>query len=162
MMPATASQPFAAVLLATDLSAGSSDAEREAVRLAVSLGATLVAVSVIDPGSLRLPGGRFRARVDQVRGEREVAAQALVARAHEAGVSTAFLVWEGDPGEVIVDAARSEGVDLIVLGTRGRHGVERTVFGSVSDHVVRHAPCPVVVVRGHAGPSGAPGRPAAD
>jgi nucleotide-binding universal stress UspA family protein len=78
-----------------------------------------------------------------------VAAQALVARAKEAGVPTVFLVWEGDPGEVIVDAARSEGVALIVLGTRGRTGVGRTVFGSVSDHVVRHAPCPVVVVRGH-------------
>jgi nucleotide-binding universal stress UspA family protein len=86
--------------------------------------------------------------VDEVRGDREVAAQALMARARDAGVKTAFLVWEGDPGEVIVDAARSEGADLIVLGTHGRHGVGRTVFGSVSDHVVRHAPCPVVVVRG--------------
>jgi nucleotide-binding universal stress UspA family protein len=148
MMPATVHPPFAAVLLATDLSAASCHAEHEAVRLASRLGANLLAVSVIDLGSLRLPGGRFQARMDQVRGDREVAAQALVARARDAGVKTAFLVWEGDPGEVIVDAARSEGADLIVLGTRGRHGVGRTVFGSVSDHVVRNAPCPVVVVRG--------------
>lgn len=147
---ALAEHPFGAVLLATDLAEVSTPAETEAVRLAARLGARLVAISVIDPGSLRLPGGRWRARVDQVREERESAATELVARAREAGVQTAFLVWEGDPGEGIVDAARSEGADLIVLGTHGRHGVGRSIFGSVSDHVVRHAPCPVVVVRGAA------------
>ncbi len=140
--------PIGAVLLATDLSATSDPAEAEAMRLAGALGARLIAVSVIDPGALRMPGGHYRARVDQVRTEREVAAQALVARAHEAGVATAFLVWEGDPGEAIVDAASAEGADLIVLGTHGRRGVNRSLFGSVSDHVVRNAPCPVVVVRG--------------
>lgn len=147
-MTAAAHAPIEAVLLATDLSATSSPAEVEAMRLAAGLHARLIAVSVIDPGSLRLPGGRFRARVDQVRDERETAAQALVARAHDLGVPTAFLVWEGDPGEAIVDAATAEHADLIVLGTHGRRGVNRSLFGSVSDHVVRNAPCPVVVVRG--------------
>ena len=135
-------------MLATDLSATSSPAEEEAVRLAAGLGIRLIAVSVIDPGTLRLPGGRYRARIDQVRREREDAAQALVRRARGAGVSTNFLVWEGDPGEAIVDAATAEHASLIVLGSHGRRGVERSFFGSVSDHVVRHAPCPVVVVRG--------------
>lgn len=153
MMPAMVMpqpSPIGAVLLATDLSATSSPAEHEAMRLAAGLGARLIAVSVIDPGTLKLPGGRYRARVDQVRDERETAAQALVARAQEVGVPTAFLVWEGDPGEAIVDAASAEHADLIVLGTHGRHGVNRSLFGSVSDHVVRNAPCPVVVVRGAA------------
>ena len=141
-------RPIGAVLLATDLSPTSGPAEEEALRLAVRLGARLLAVSVIDPGTLRLPGGRYARRVDQVRDQREVSAQMLVARGHEAGVATEFLVWEGDPGEAIVDAARAEGVDLIVLGSHGRRGVGRSFFGSVSDHVVRHSPCPVVVVRG--------------
>lgn len=140
--------PSGAVLLATDLSATSSPAEAEAVRLAAGLGVRLVALSVIDPGALRLPGGRFRARVDQVRDARQGRAQALVGRAQRAGVTSEFLIWEGDPAEAIVDAAQAEGASLIVLGTHGRHGVERSLFGSVSDHVIRHAPCPVVVVRG--------------
>lgn len=148
-------RPFEVVLLATDLSATSTPAEDEAVRLAAGLGARLIAVSVIDPGSLRLPGGRYRTRVDQVRHEREVEAQALVARAREAGVVTNFLVWEGDPGESIVEAATAEQASLIVLGSHGRHGVGRSLYGSVSDHVVRHAPCPVVVVRGTSAASGA-------
>lgn len=139
--------PIAAVLLATDLSSTSNPAEDQAIRLAACLRARLIAVSIIDPRTLRLPSGRFRTRVDHVRAEREDAAQRLVARARDAGVDTAFLVWEGPPGEAIVDAAAAEHVDLIVLGTHGRHGVNRSLFGSVSDHVVRHAPCPVVVVR---------------
>ena len=51
---------------------------------------------------------RFRARVDQVREQREQAAQVLVERGREAGVDVAFLVWTGDPG------------DMIVVGRRGR------------------------------------------
>jgi nucleotide-binding universal stress UspA family protein len=141
-------RPFAAVLLATDLSATSAPAEDEALRLAARLHARLLAVSVIDPGTLRLASGRFSARVDQVRDQRSAAAQALVARGRQDGVPCEFLVWEGDPGEAIVDAARAENADLIVLGSHGRRGVHRSIFGSVSDHVVRNAPCPVVVVRG--------------
>ncbi|MEO6206764.1 MAG: universal stress protein [Candidatus Limnocylindrales bacterium] len=145
-----AAVPIGSVLLATDLSATSTPAENEALRLAVSLRARMIAVSVIDPGTLRLPGGRFRTRVDQVRDERQEAAQRLVERARDLGVATAFLVWEGNPGEAIVEAAESEEVDLIVIGTHGRRGVNRSLFGSVSDHVVRHATCSVVVVRGPA------------
>lgn len=146
--PDSTVRPIDSVLLATDLSSTSTRAEDEAIRLAASLRARLIAVSIIDPRTLRLPSGRFRTRIDQVRAEREDSAQRLVARAQDAGVKTAFLVWEGPPGEAIVDAATAEHVDLIVLGTHGRHGVNRSLFGSVSDHVVRHAPCPVVVVRG--------------
>lgn len=140
--------PITAVLLATDLSATSTMAEDEALRLAAGLRARLIAVSVIDPGSLRLPSGRFKARVDQVRAERTAEAQRLVMRARDLGIPTAFLVWEGTPGEAIVAAADAEQADLIVLGTHGRTGINRSLLGSVSDHVIRHAPCPVVVVRG--------------
>jgi nucleotide-binding universal stress UspA family protein len=142
--------PITSVLLATDLSSTSTMAEDEALRLAAGLGARLIAVSIIDPGSLRLPSGRYKARVDQVRAEREAEAQRLVRRARELGIPTAFLVWEGSPGEAIVSAAEAERADLVVLGTHGRTGINRSLLGSVSDHVVRHAPCPVVVVRGPA------------
>ena len=64
------------------------------------------------------------------------------------GVRVSFLVWEGEPGEAIVEAATSEQVDLIVVGSHGRSGMGRFLIGSVSDYVVRRAPCPVLVVRG--------------
>jgi len=67
--------------------------------------------------------------------------------ARRISVSVSFLVWEGEPGPAIVEAAEAEGADLVIVGTRGRNRVERFVLGSVSDHVVRHAPCPVLIVR---------------
>ncbi|HSK52462.1 MAG TPA: universal stress protein [Clostridia bacterium] len=146
------------VMLATDLTQASDAATETALELASRLGARLLAVSVIDPGSLRLPGGRFRARIDQVRAEHERLATELVARGRSNGVSVDFLVWEGDPGESIVDAANSEAADMIIVGSHGRSTVGRFLIGSVSDHVVRHAPCPVLVVRsGSAGPGPAAG-----
>ena len=135
------------VLLATDLSDASERATDEALDLATRLGASLLAVSVIDPGQLRLPGGHFGQRVDQVRTLRETAAQRLVERGRRLGIRVDFLIWEGEPGESIVAAAEAEDVDLIVVGSHGRSTVGRFLIGSVSDEVVRNAPCPVLVVR---------------
>ena len=151
--PRTSSRTAAAtgikrILLATDLSAASDGATIEAMDLCEDLGADLVAVSVIDPGSLRLPGGRTGARVDQVRASREHEAQDLVSRGRTRGIRVAFLIWEGDPGEAIVEAAESEQVDLVVVGSHGRGSMGRLFLGSVSEHVVRNAGCPVLVVRG--------------
>lgn len=50
-------------------------------------------------------------------------------------------------GEAIVARADELHADLIVMGTHGRTGVKRMVLGSVADHVVRHAPCPVLTMR---------------
>ncbi len=141
------------ILLATDLGPAAAQAEEEALDLAAGLGAELLIVSVVDPRSLRLPNGSAVSRVDQVRTAREAAARDLVARGRRAGVRVQFLVWDGEPGESIVEAARAESADLVVVGSHGRGGVGRLLIGSVSDHVVRHAPCPVMVVRGPIGRS---------
>lgn len=138
---------FRTVMLATDLSTASEAATTVALDLATSLKARLLAVSVVDPGALRLPGGRYAARVDQVRAERERFAQELVGRGRSMGVEVDFLVWEGDPGESILEAAQAERADMIVVGSHGRGAVGRFLIGSVSDHVVRNASCPVLVVR---------------
>ena len=133
-------------MLATDMGPASAAATDEALRLAGALGARLLAIVVIDPRTLQLPGGRFR-RVDQERARLEAAAAELVLRGRREQVGTSFLIWEGDPAESIVAAAESEGADIIVVGSHGRAALGRALIGSVSDQVVRHAPCPVMVVR---------------
>jgi nucleotide-binding universal stress UspA family protein len=60
------------------------------------------------------------------------------------GVETRLLV--GDAAQEICSLAESLPASVIVLGSRGRGGLKRAVLGSVSDHVVRHAPCPVLIV----------------
>src|SRR5438046_326022 len=63
------------------------------------------------------------------------------------GVSTTTAVLPGVPANTIVEAARTERADLIVLGTHGRTGLERVLLGSVAERVVRNAPCAVLTVR---------------
>jgi nucleotide-binding universal stress UspA family protein len=142
--------PVRKILLATDLSPASASAAEQALELARRLDSGLLVVSVIEPGSLRLRGG-IGARVDQIRERRQSTAASLVQRGRAAGIRVTFLVWEGDPGESIVEAAVAEQADLIIVGSHGRGAVGRLLVGSVSDHVVRHAPCPVLVVRGDKG-----------
>jgi nucleotide-binding universal stress UspA family protein len=135
------------ILLASDLSPASAAAESLAFELASNLGSAVLLVSVIDPRGLSLPGGGYRQRVDQARAAREAAAQTIVDRGRREGVSIRCLIWEGDPGESIVEAAEAEGVDLIVVGSHGRRGIDRFFMGSVSERVVRTAPVPVLVAR---------------
>jgi nucleotide-binding universal stress UspA family protein len=134
------------ILLATDLSPASEGATRHAIELARDLAANLLIVSVIDPAVRGVAGGRVE-RMDQRRRARETSAQALVLRGREAGVPVSFLVWEGEPGPSIVDAATSEQVDMVIVGSHGRGSMGRLLIGSVSEYVVRQAPCPVLVVR---------------
>jgi nucleotide-binding universal stress UspA family protein len=138
------------ILLASDLSPASAAAESLAFELAANLGSSVLLVSVIDPRGLWLPGGGYRQRVDQARAAREAAAQTIVDRGRQEGVSIRCLIWEGDPGEAIVEAAAAESVDLIVVGSHGRHGVDRFFMGSVSERVVRTASVPVLVARSSA------------
>lgn len=56
------------------------------------------------------------------------------------------VLLEGDAGREICRYAEAADIGLIVLGTRGRGGIKRAVLGSVSDHVVRNAPCPVLTI----------------
>ena len=139
-------QRYGKVLLATDMTATSEAATSEAFRLAAKLGASLLIVNVIDAGALRRATGPGPA-VHHVRSTRETAMSDLVAHGRAHGIQVSFLIWEGDPAESIIEAAAAESVDLIVIGNRGLAGMGRALIGSVSDEVVRHAPCPVLVVR---------------
>ncbi len=65
----------------------------------------------------------------------------------ELGIGGAeMLVLQGDAGVELLHLAESISASVIVAGTRGRGGWRRAMLGSVSDHLVRHAPCPVLTV----------------
>jgi nucleotide-binding universal stress UspA family protein len=132
------------ILLATDLTHVSDEATGQAIDLAASLGARLLVVNVIDP---REQGSALRSRVDQLRADREPGLLEVIERARTRGVEATYLLWTGERGQSIVAAGQAEGVDLIVVGTRGLDRAGRFLLGSVSDHVVYHAACPVLVAR---------------
>ncbi|MEA2676624.1 MAG: hypothetical protein QOJ81_765 [Chloroflexota bacterium] len=133
------------VLLATDLTAVSNAATRQAISMAASLGARLLVVNVIDQGGPVSPLSTVR--VDQQRAVREGPLLAIIHRARARGVEAAFLLWTGEPGQGIVAAAEAEGADMVIVGTRGLDRAGRFLLGSVSDYVVYHSVCPVLVAR---------------
>lgn len=132
-------------MLATDLTAVSEPAHAQATALAASLGARLIIVNVIDPSDVSAESRR--SRVDQLRAERERPLLAAVSDARGRGVEAAYILWTGDPGRSIVSAAEAEKADLVVVGTRALDAAGRFLLGSVSDWVVYHARCPVLVAR---------------
>lgn len=63
------------------------------------------------------------------------------------GITVTTNVIPGHPAEALVNLAEEENYDLIVLGARGLSGIKRYLLGSVSEAVVRHAHCPVLIVK---------------
>lgn len=92
----------------------------------------------------RLP----QATSDELCRETDRVSSTAVRRLSRAGRAAEGCVLEGDAAGVIVEMARRRGSDVIVVGTRGRTGVERLALGSVAHSVLMHAPCSVLVARG--------------
>jgi nucleotide-binding universal stress UspA family protein len=86
----------------------------------------------------------LRAQQTQAKAEGEaIVAEAVAALGVDHPVTR---IIEGNAGPALCELAAEVGADVIVIGTRGRGGFRRALLGSVSDHVVRNAPCPVLVV----------------
>ena len=81
----------------------------------------------------------------RVSGDKQLAA--LVAEELRSEVSADTLIRTGSPAAEIVAVAKSLPADLIVISTHGRTGLKHVFLGSVTEHIVQHAPCPVLVVR---------------
>src|SRR3954469_11898065 len=112
--------------------------------------------TVADPGAPTLVAGTGMAggvmtesEFEEIDAARLTEAQTLVAAAAtNLGLGdAATLVLRGDAARALCDLATERDARAIVIGTRGRGGVKRALLGSVSDHVVRNAPCPVVITR---------------
>jgi nucleotide-binding universal stress UspA family protein len=141
------------VLLCTDGSEASLEALRTGLGV-VAASLTPVVVTVADvPDPMLVTGAGHQGGVmspdtyDQAMAAAEEAAGGVVARTvAELGIGDArHEVLHGSAGQAICAFAAEVGARAIVLGSRGRGGVKRALLGSVSDHVVRNAPCSVVV-----------------
>ena len=144
------------ILCPTDFSDFSRRALRRALTLASWFEARVTALHVVLREPLVLPGDAYGAYLpattDLVRAEREKDAKEL-ARFVEPflgeGVPIETALAEGDPSREIPAAAAALPADLVVMGTHGRSGFEHLLLGSVTEKVLRRAPCPVLTV-GHA------------
>jgi nucleotide-binding universal stress UspA family protein len=133
------------VLLATDDSGDAELAAFTAVSLAKSTGSELHVVHVWRP----VPSVHFDALIRQeMRREAQEILDEQVKKVEGLGATVAEAhLREGGPSEEIVALAAEIGVGLVAVGSRGRGRIRRALMGSISDAVVQHAHCPVVVVR---------------
>lgn len=143
------------ILVATDGSAQSAQAMRDAIALARALGAQLCIFHAVP----HYPAGYFEGRATSAPGEvaRTEGAwvdrgQALVdaacAEAAAAGVAATPVLQVTDRvGESLVEAARSHACDLVVMASHGRGGLSRLLLGSETQYVLAHAGLPVLVLR---------------
>jgi universal stress protein A len=138
------------ILAPTDFSGGADRALSVAIDAARLLGAVLeivyvhnassyvTAVPFAEPAFLPLTGEE-RSSVDE-------ALARMAERARASGASCLANTLIGNPAHEIVEYARRQAIDLIVMGTHGRTGFKHVLFGSVAERVVQRAACPVLVV----------------
>jgi nucleotide-binding universal stress UspA family protein len=139
------------ILVPTDFSEPADRALDYALDLAAAVGASVSIAHVFDdPYERTLYSEQYVPMPEAIRQEILASVTARleerVARSHRPGVTSVILM--GPTAQAIVDCAREQQCDLIVMGTHGRHGVAHLLLGSVAERVVRTAGCPVLTVRG--------------
>jgi nucleotide-binding universal stress UspA family protein len=144
---------FKQIVVGTDGSDTATQAVRQAVDLAKSVGASIELVSAYEPvPAQRLSEERRQAPEDiqwaiNPREDVEATLESAASVAREAGVPVNVYARQGDPADAIVDVAEEREADLIIVGNKGMTGARRFLLGSVPNKISHHAPCSVLIVR---------------
>jgi nucleotide-binding universal stress UspA family protein len=138
---------YSDILVPTDGSDASAVALDHALSLATQYDARVHGLYVVDWEPYGLVEEGKSIVVDSLHDEGAAAVASIEEAAESAGVDVRTSVVEGDIHRHIVDYADDEGIDLIVMGTHGRRGLDRLILGSVTERVVRSSPVPVLTVR---------------
>lgn len=146
------------ILVATDFSETSHEALRYGAALANEFRAKCYVLHVLpkapaeDPGNTEFPLGLYETTRDAARKQ----LRQLMTEQEINELSPEFATLVGAPHLEIIRYAKDHDIDVIVMGTHGRTFVAHMLMGSVAEHVVRRAPCPVLTVRHPQHASGAP------
>ncbi|WP_331234868.1 universal stress protein [Natronorarus salvus] len=133
---------YRSILVATDGSPDATQALDQAIQIASKFDAELHAVYVIDTRR-----ASTAATKDSLHDLGEQAIRSAKKRAAQCDVSLTTMITEGIPAEEILAYAEDYSIDLIILGAKGKSGLERFFFGTVAERVARHADTSVLVAR---------------
>jgi nucleotide-binding universal stress UspA family protein len=137
-------------LVPVDFSAYANQAVEYAIGLASKLGARVTLLHVIQPlplGGVDMGVTLPYAYIQEMEAEIARSMQAYLEQVTASGLEGEIVVVHGVPFQEIIETAKMQQVDLIVMGTHGRTGLQHVLLGSVAEKVVRLAPCPVLVAR---------------
>jgi nucleotide-binding universal stress UspA family protein len=139
------------ILIATDGSDKSKLAAKEGIELAKALGSEVIALYVVNEivvaSAVRQLGADKKQVEDKLQTAGEKAVGEIGKMGQEAGVNVEPVIRMGAPANVVIDVARTENADLIVMGSHGESGVSKLLIGSVVQKVLYWATNPVLVVR---------------
>lgn len=139
------------IVVPVDFSEYSKRAFRYSIDFAQTFGAEMILVYVVEPviypadfsfGQVALPSMEHEL---QQRSQEQLAA--LIAKEVPQGVHARSVIRSGKPFVEIIQLAKEEEADLIIIATHGHSGIEHVLFGSTAEKVVRKAPCPVLSIR---------------
>ncbi|WP_439028004.1 universal stress protein [Haloarchaeobius sp. DT45] len=137
------------ILLPTDGSDGTSAAAKHAAELASTYDATVHVLSVVDTRNrFESPSAGISATVwEETERERAEAAIESTTATLPDDVATEAVIREGVPKTAILEYVDENPIDLVVMATHGRTGLDHYLIGSVAEKVVRQCPAPVMTVR---------------
>jgi universal stress protein A len=147
--------PITNILVPTDFSEGSHEALEYAYDLAVKLGATLHLLHVLEnpfaPGAFMEmyspPPDDYLAGIER---QAEDRLRSLLTPEQQKRCATLMTIRRGPPpAEILARLEEAPPIDLVVMATHGRGSVARLLMGSVTDKIIRSAPCPVLTMREH-------------
>ena len=135
------------ILVPTDGSDFAKKAQKHALFLAKACDAEIIAVSVTENNFVNgLPLDDEIYQLNQILKEKSEENLKEFDKLNEDDLKITHVIREGSPAKVILEVAKEEDVDLIVMGSSGKSGFDRFIMGSVADKVVNSAKCAVLVV----------------
>ena len=141
------------ILVPQDFSEYSLHALKYAITFSSLFKSDLIVLHVVEPivypadfsfGQVSIP-----AMEEEIRKHSEEQLNELIANEVPSGIKVSSIIKVGKPFIEIIEVAKSESADLIIISSHGRTGMDHVLFGSTADKVVRKAPCPVLTVRPH-------------
>lgn len=136
------------ILVATDGSPYSEKAIEKAIELAKKDDVEIIVVNVAEDycpmGLAEMDCNTIR---DLVMKESKGIISSALEKFQSAGIAARGIIETGSPADTIIELAKREKTDEIVIATHGRHGAKKFVMGSVTERVIEFAPCPVLVVK---------------
>lgn len=136
---------FRKILIAVDGEPVAVHAAEVGIQMACCLGAEIAFVHAVDPALTYAPGIAPQDLAAEAERDGKRAMDTLAG--HFPLLSAREFIRVGKPAHEILSAAKEWAADVIVVGSHGRGGITRVLMGSVAEAVMRHAPCPVLVIR---------------
>ena len=137
---------FSSLLVAVDGSESAKKAFEKSIYLAQKCSSKIDLVHVVQCELGGDSANTFEI-IDELKNQATKMLEEYKNQAAKNNISIQIMVTQGDPAKVIIELAKAKSYDLIIMGTRGRTAFQELLIGSVSQKVMHHASCPVMVVR---------------